>query len=236
MSEIAHRLNGEIVYANDFSDEEWQTYKDSYHLGELVMPCCSSPAIPKTSSNFLKFFAHYSDECASSPESIWHEQAKNDIAHHLYQLNLSPSMEYSGKNKLGAWRADIYFEFNNRKFAIEIQHSYQSLTNYLKRQERYNESSISCFWILYEPRYLTLLTSIGKYKIKTEFAGKKIEKCFFPCLPTLPILWFDNKPEQLSIKGPGLFSCSVSEFLISIIESKFTFSPDKGIWHIAKNA
>ena len=236
MSEIARRLNGEIVYADDFSDEEWQAYKDSYNLGELLMPCCSSPAIPKTSPNFLKFFAHYSDECATSPESIWHEQAKNDIAHQLHQLNLSPFIEYSESNKLGTWRADVYFEFNNRKFALEIQHSYQSLTKYFKRQERYNESSVSCYWIIYKPRYLTLMSSINKFRLKNEFGGKKPHKGYFPCLPSLPVLWFDNESEQHSIKGPGLFSCSVPEFLISIIESKFILSQDKGIWHIAENA
>ena len=189
MVDYARRSNGEIVYANDFNDDEWKHYKENYVLGELLMPCCSSPAIPKTSPNFLKFFAHYTDECSTSPESEWHLRAKEDLARHLGERGLTPLLEHSGNNAKGSWRADIYFEFNGKKFALEVQHSYQTLEQYINRQNRYNESSVSCFWIIYKPRYLTLTKSIAKFKIKTEFGGKLPAGGLIPILSNMPAFY-----------------------------------------------
>ena len=76
MTEISVNKHGEYFDATDFSDSEWEVLKRNYVIGDFLMTCCQSPAVLKTSPNGLKFFSHYSDECATAPETIWHIQAK----------------------------------------------------------------------------------------------------------------------------------------------------------------
>lgn len=228
--------DGRIIHADDFDEQSWLTLKDSYQLGELIMPCCNTPAIPKTSSNYKKFFAHHSDECATSPESIWHINAKEQIMLTLRDLGFSPILEKTGSSASGTWQADVYFETSTRKVAIEIQHSYQHLRDYFKRQYRYREANVECFWVLYKPRYLTLVQSISKYRIKNEFGGKIPAKGLFPCLPELPIVVLDLEPDATSIVAAGGVCTSIAVFLNSVINKQFTYHNDRGVWQIVKDA
>ncbi|HDM8194191.1 TPA: hypothetical protein P0E36_000299 [Vibrio harveyi] len=228
--------DGCVIHTNEFDEQSWGTLKDSYLLGDLIMPCCNTPAIPKTSSNFKKFFAHHSDECATSPESNWHINAKEQIMLVLKDLGFSPVLEKSGRSASGSWKADIYFEVSTRKVAIEIQHSYQHLRDYLKRQARYREANVECFWVLYKPRYLTLGKSISKYRIKNEFAGKLPTKGLFPCLPELPIVILDLEQDTAPILAAGRVCSSINGYLTSIINNEFIYDKERGVWQIVKDA
>lgn len=228
--------DGCVIHTDEFDEQSWLELKDSYQLGDLIMPCCNTPAIPKTSSNFKKFFAHHSDECATSPESIWHINAKEQIMLALKGLGFSPILEKTGSSASGSWQADVYFETSTRKVAIEIQHSYQHLRDYFKRQSRYREANVECFWVLYRPRYLTLRKSIGKYRIKNEFGGKCPAKGLFPCLPELPIVVLDLESDATPIVAAGGVCSSVAGYLSSVINNQFIYHKERGAWQIVKDA
>ncbi|GIC09444.1 TPA: competence protein CoiA family protein [Vibrio vulnificus] len=228
--------NGCVIHTDEFDEQSWLTLKDSYQLGDLIMPCCNTPAIPKTSPNFKKFFAHHSDECATSPESIWHINAKEQIMLALKVLGFSPILEKTGNSDSGSWQADVYFETSNRKVAIEIQHSYQHLRDYLKRQSRYREANVECFWVLYKPRYLTLVKSISKYRIKNEFGGTFPAAGLFPCLPELPIVVLDIESDATPIIAVGGVCSSIAGYLNSLVNNQFIYQKERGVWQIVKDA
>ncbi len=159
MSSLAIHKDGSAVLAESYSEKEWQSLKENYAVGDFTMPCCKAPAIPKTSQNYLQFFAHHSDECGSSPESQWHLATKEAVFKELTKLNLKAEIEKTGGHKGAAWEADVFFQHEGRKIAIEVQHSYQHLRDYLARQSRYAESGVEAYWLIYLPRYKTLMHS-----------------------------------------------------------------------------
>lgn len=148
MSEVAfNKLKGQKIYAGDFNETEWEELRTVSDLGHITMECCGARAVLKTSPGFLQFFAHYSDECATAPETKWHIEVKSLITKELALLGILCVEEKTGTSKDGKkWKADVYFEFNNRKIAIEVQHSYQHLKKYHERQKIYIDSGVECYW------------------------------------------------------------------------------------------
>lgn len=232
MTSFAVSQDGKPVLAEGFNEHEWQSLKDSYKVGDLLMPCCMSPAIPKTSPNYLQFFAHLSDECTSSPESQWHLATKEAIVRELLSLGVEAQLEKAGRNTISAWKADVFFAVEGRQIAIEVQHSYQHMREYFDRQERYVQSGVEAYWLLYAPRYMTLTKSLSKHRIKTEFAGKLPDDGLFPCVPQLPIAHFDPSDEHGMVKGAGLFRATLQGWLKSLISNEFKY--DTGAWIIGQ--
>ena len=230
MTSLAVSQDGKPVLAESFDEHDWQALKDSYKVGDLLMPCCMAPAIPKTSPNFLQFFAHFSDECASSPESQWHVASKEALVRELLSLGVEAQLEKAGRNAISAWKADVFFVVEERQIAIEVQHSYQHLREYFDRQERYVRSGVEAYWLLYSPRYMTLAKSLSKHRIKTEFAGKLPDGDLFPCVPQLPIAYFDPYDEQGMVKGARLFRATLEDWLKSLISNEFKYAA--GAWRI----
>ncbi|MEO7862729.1 MAG: competence protein CoiA family protein [Nitrospirales bacterium] len=221
MSNLAVSKEGKAVLADAYSEEQWALLKADYTVGQFLMPCCGNSAILKTSPNFLQFFAHYSDECETSPESIWHLRAKEDICSILKSKNIAVELERSGNSLSGNWKADVYFEYNDRRIAIEVQKSYQQLDKYLNRQEKYKDGGVESYWLLYKPRYFTLVKSLAKYRIKTEFNGKfPPEGYISPCLPTLPIAFYETDDSNCLVRGT-LLACTLEEWINSLISLRF---------------
>ena len=154
MSEFAIRKSGIPLFPDELTEIEWTTLKESYAVGDIIMPCCGAAAIPKTSPNGLPFFSHHTDECSTSPESVWHVATKELIARYLTALNIEPYLEKQGGG--GTWKADVHFTHEGRNIAIEVQHSHQTLQDYLTRQKRYELDGVECYWLLYPKRYMTL--------------------------------------------------------------------------------
>jgi len=216
MSEKAVTINGEILNTNSFNDESWNNLKNNYVVGNLKMICCNSNAIPKTSINFKKFFAHQNDECKTAPETIWHRTTKRIIISELLKLGHVAIEEQKGDK----WIADVYLEIDGRKIAFEIQHSPQTLTTYLDRQNKYKDSKVETYWLLYHPRYVTITKAIKKYVIK-EVNNKLPPGGTYPSLNSLPVFYIDEKDYR--IKGVGLFNYTLKDFLHNLINKRIVF-------------
>lgn len=228
MSGIARTKGGEIIDAFRFGPPEWESIKARYTLGDFLTVCCDSPAILKTSPNGHPFFAHYSDECSTAPETTWHKTAKGLICSYLSRSGLHPVEEHASPDRM--WIADVYFETAARKVAIELQHSYQGLPKYLERQRRYQQAGIESYWLLYPERYKTLSLSIAKRRIRDEFGGRFPEGGLFACLPELPYVALEigAAPE---VTGLWPLTPSLEEWVASVVKGTFRFA--KGRWSIA---
>lgn len=122
--------------AGHFTELEWEALKAQSQTdpSAFKMPCCQSRAVLKTSMQGLQFFSHYSDECATAPETIWHIEGKDLIFGALKFFGMNPRSEVPGGTGKDRWKADIYFEVGARKIAIELQRSYQHLRDFERRQ------------------------------------------------------------------------------------------------------
>lgn len=221
---------GKPIFPELYSNEEWEALKNSYKIGDFIFPCCHSPAIPKTSINGVKFFAHHTNECSTTPESIWHLAAKNSIAKALNKMDMTAILEQPIKNTLEQARPDIQFQVNNRTIAIEIQHSYQTLGKYISRQERYMRNNVEGYWLLYYPRYITLAKSLARLRIKRDFEGKHPTNAFFPAIPELPVAIFNPGVDDGIVTGAGTVSIPIKNWLQAIIEQKLACI--NGVWRI----
>lgn len=159
------------IWASQFSAEEWDALKvlSQADPASFRMPCCQSRAVLKTSINGVQFFAHYSDECATAPETMWHIQAKDLLFGTLKIFGLVPQTEVTGGTGKDRWRADVYFEFDGRKIAIELQRSYQNLREFEARQARYARYGVECYWLVRSEVGLTLMKSILRQRWIKEF-------------------------------------------------------------------
>lgn len=229
MSSVALDINSNTVFADDFTDEGWDHLKATYVLGGYRTHCCSGIAVPKTSQYGTKYFAHYAGECGSSPEGIWHKETKLLVLNVLQQLSVAAQEEVSGGKTDNKWKADIYFELNDRRIAIEVQHSYQHLKEYLKRQSRYKSDGIEAYWLLYPARYMTITKSIAIYQVKNEFGGKSPQSIRVGCMPDLPLMLYTLEPEKL-VRGMSCPGYTLNEWIQSIINEKFIFT--ERIWKI----
>ncbi|WP_236529348.1 competence protein CoiA [Pseudomonas syringae] len=176
MSEMpeAFTRDDQPVYAGQYSPEQWDALKAQSLDDPLAfkMPCCASRAVLKTSMNGLQFFAHYSDECATAPETIWHVEAKDLVFGALKLYGLDPRSEVAGGTGKDRWRADVYVEMGDRKVAIELQRSYQHLREFVRRQERYERSGVECYWLVRQEVGRTLGKAIMTKRWKEEFDRK----------------------------------------------------------------
>lgn len=214
MLTIARDLNGVIIDAKAMDYDTWNTFKKLYKIGELKMICCNSNAVPKTSSNFLQYFAHQSDECNSSSETIWHKMVKKLIFDSITNQGINAVEEKIGKG----WIADVYFEIHNRKIIFEVQHSSQTLETFKKRQKKYNDNGIECIWILPNNIFKSLSKSIGKYKLKFEERSKEKPFIITPTLENLPYFYFDI--ENMLIKSVGHFEIEFQKFIDETIKGE----------------
>jgi hypothetical protein len=233
MAEVALNNDGTFLVASEFGPLEWEIMKNKYSVGDFLMPCCKALAIPKTSPNRLPFFSHYSDECASAPETIWHLQVKEALVKELKKRSIQAKDEVSCVSESGKWKADVYFEHSDRAVVFEAQHSYQHLRDYFRRQERYKESAVECYWILYKPRFLTVTKSIAKHRLKEEF-GNKFPKdkeigAGLGQISSLPIVWFEPDVAR-PVKAPGGFSTDVDLWIDSVLDGSFRYF--SGGWRI----
>lgn len=163
-----------------------------------------------------------SDECATSPETKWHIEVKSLITKELASLGVPCVEEKTGISNSGKkWKADTYFEFNNRKVAIEIQHSYQHLKKYHERQQIYSDSGVECYWLLYHDRFHTLTKSIANFRLQHEF-NNQLPSGFFGNTPELPMMWADDK-DGLKVRGVAFIEYSLSLWIQSILGNKFKY-------------
>jgi hypothetical protein len=231
VTQSAWTRDGRPVDAATISTSEWETLKQHAQLGDFVMPCCRAPAVLKTSINGLPFFAHLSDECATAPETVWHKSGKASVLAALGALGIEGCEEVAGQSPTGSsWKADVLFSFQNRTIAIELQRSYQHLRDFIRRQERYSESDVECYWLTRREQFITLGRATSRLLLKREYNN------VFPpggigtgSLPELPVSMLDTENEHL-VQFGGMKSATVPTWLAGILDGTYQYRG--GSWNL----
>ena len=226
------KASGELIWSSGFSENDWKQMKQDYIVGDYLMTCCGANAVPKTSINGEQFFAHNAGECSTAPETIWHQIGKKLVKTSLGKHGIVCQEERSGKNEDDSkWVADTYFEFNNRKIVIEIQHSAQILEKYLKRQKIYRDAGIECFWLLYLERFLTLNRATANHRLRYEFNNVFPKEGYFHgCIKELPVAYLVTDSAPI-VRGVAGFECTLDAWLTAILGEKFGYQD--GRWVIS---
>lgn len=146
------RFNGKDVFAFEFAKDDWDEFKSSSKGEPLLMPCCDSRAIPKTSKLGNHFFSHKTKgDCSSEAESQEHLFIKGVIACAAKEAGWNVTTEWPGETPHGEkWVADVLCTRGNAKVVLEVQLSKQSPGEVRARQRRYKESGLRCAWFASE--------------------------------------------------------------------------------------
>lgn len=231
MTDNAKSREGRPVHVGDYRQDEWESLKAASQLGDFVMGCCGAPAVLKTSINGVRFFSHLSDECATAPETIWHQGGKETLLGALRGMGIHGQDEVPGKAPDGRkWTADVLFTTGDRTVAIELQRSAQTLREFLARQQRYKASSIECYWLLRKETYRTLAKASGREVLKRLGGWPADGRIGMGMLPELPahFLNIEGVPQVL-IESP--ITASVSEWLTAIVNNTYGYSNGSWLLH-----
>lgn len=231
VTQAAWFRDGQPIDAATIPIEKWEKLKQTYQLGDFLMPCCSAHAVPKTSINGFQFFAHLSDECATAPETQWHKAGKVAVLVALSQIDILGNEEVQGQSPSGEkWQADILFSVFDRTIAIELQRSYQHLRDFTRRQERYAASSVECYWLVRKDNFKTLAKATAQLRLKRDYDNN------FPSsglgtgmLPELPVAMLDND-EQMPIKFGLRKEATIAIWLEGIINNSYQYRD--GSWSL----
>lgn len=222
---------GISINAEEIPLEKWKALKNESSVGDYLMPCCSTPAIPKTSVRGVQFFAHWNDECDTAPETQWHIEGKSSVLAALESIGVSGTSEVLGGVQGDEWIADTIFEYEQRKIVIELQRSYQTVDNYIARQERYARYCVECYWLTRRINLSAITKVTGRMRMKREWGGKfpPGKKGFYPLLNDFPIsvLQLGVNPKVWHL---GNTECGLVDWLRAIIDRKYVYND--GCWFI----
>ena len=123
MPSLAFDKTGKPVDAATIDLEQWERIRVSASFGDYRMPCCRAPAVLKISANGRPFFAHHDDECATAPETVWHQNGKALIRLKLKTLGFECREEVRGGSEDVPWQAETLFSIGDRVIVIELQRS-----------------------------------------------------------------------------------------------------------------
>lgn len=231
----ARLLDGSLIDAAEITPEAWEGMKSASAEDPqlFTMDCCGARAVLKTSLYGVQFFAHYSNECATAPETQWHVAGKDMVMGELQALGIQGVLEKSGGAGKRKWRADIYFELPGRRVAIEIQHSYLHYRNFLKRQERYRQDGVECYWLVrYENVYPALCKTIVRNRLKSEHGNKWPEPPtqVYPAIPDMFFaMLFPERDTQIVLPG---FAVQTKTLLQAIVTGNLRYNGDN--WSISE--
>jgi hypothetical protein len=142
------KLDGRKIVSVLCSETDWKAAQDA-SKGDgrrLCMQCCDAPAYATHSSLGLRYFAHKAryEHCPSGGESEEHESLKAAAAMAVNACNgWTADVEVAGVG----WRADVLAVRGSQKIAIEVQLSPQAKRETAARNDRFEESDVTPFWL-----------------------------------------------------------------------------------------
>lgn len=156
MSLSAKNGNGEIVYAPNITNKE----KVYYCIG------CGTPMVFVDGRIIIKHFRHTphnSCDFTTEPESDWHMIMKMWVYEHLKEH--ADKVYYPDSVMVGKSKPDVYFELYGRKCAVECQASPISLSEVIKRTQKYSDEGVYVWWVwgIYGPFLYDLEDKLKSY-------------------------------------------------------------------------
>lgn len=166
-------LENEIKISSFISKEEWDEIKK--HKPSIKMCCCDNPGYMKRNKYGTQYFVHKKrGDCNSQPESKEHILLKDKIAKFCKKSNCDlVDVERVGPD----WKADVYVENQQRKYAFEVQLSNISIDTLKERSKKYVRDGIQPVWIIKKFKYFEenhkrkslFLDSISHYLVLDDY-------------------------------------------------------------------
>jgi competence protein CoiA len=225
MPTIALLSGGQEIDAQAVPPSQWEAIQLASTPGVYKMACCGANAALKTSPNGLQFFAHFGGQCGTAPETAWHLQSKAAVLAALRTLGLEGRAEVSGNSKAARWEADVLFKAGARRVAIELQRSPQTLKQFLRRQARYEEGGVECYWLVPRSVFLPVLKAGAKLKWTREW-NRVIPERGAGFLPDLPLALLTHEREAPMVATGG-GECSLLEWLLAVAARQFVYARER---------
>jgi len=153
----------------------------------------------------------------------------------LQSIGLTGEAEVAGGVIGDEWKADTLFEFDGRRIAVELQRSYQTVDEYVSRQERYARYGVECYWLTRRANLSTVTKVTGRLRRTREWAGKfpPGRLSFFPLITEFPIsgLLLGEDPKVWHV---GNTVTGLDDWLRAVIDRRYVYAD--GCWNIATNA
>lgn len=139
-------INGIEVQSWRCSLDQWKDLVTASKNGEatVTMCCCGTRGILRKGSR-RPHFAHYRrpENRNHQDESREHEEAKSIIAQACLEAGYEVDTEVSGPG----YEADVMAVKDGRKFAFEVQLTYQTLDATEERRQRYKNDGVKDIWL-----------------------------------------------------------------------------------------
>ena len=144
------KLDGQEIVSFLASEDGWARVRavTQADADRLVMAQTGLPCYGRTSTRGLRHFAHrsgYKPEGETAPETWQHLMLKKLIAEQALTMGWDVDVEVPAPGR--EWVADTMMTKDGRTVVIEAQWSRQDTAEYARRQARYAEAGIECWWV-----------------------------------------------------------------------------------------
>lgn len=147
---------------------------------------CKKPVIFKNGSQKMAHFAHEKNGVTTGqPESAEHILVKHSLARWL-ELQDYPSMLEQRFPEIDRI-ADVYFEFKNQPYVVEIQKSPISDIEYQQRIVDYQKINVTVLWIFLGD----VVKKENVYQLPPVMRGRSSDRLFHFCIRTAKLTIFE---------------------------------------------
>ncbi len=137
----------------------------------------------------------------------WHREGKAGVLAALNGLGIEARADVEGVTPNGTkWKADVLFSVNGRTVSIVLQRGYQPLREFRRRQQRFAECHIACFWLFRKETFATLTANVAHTRNST-------------ALPELPVAMLDAQ----RIEFGDTKSATLDQWLTGILDGSFGY-------------
>lgn len=160
-------LDNKNTHAFTYSKEDWNKLKKRYREHSLIMPCCKTQAIPKTSNLQNHFFAHKSrEECLLyKTENSKQLLFKTIIAKTAQELGWHVETEYQVfSDTHEPLNVDILCQRNGIKIGFKLQWSPQQKQTFEDTQDKLKKQGIQNAWFYQLTKQNQRQINLSSYK------------------------------------------------------------------------
>ena len=183
---------------------------------------CDKPVIFKNGTRKRPHFAHEKNGIGiGQPESAAHILVKHSLARWLERQGCPSVVEkrFPEIDRI----ADVYFEYKNRPYVLEIQKSPISDTEYQQRIADYQKIDVTVLWI-----FLGMVTKKkNTYKLPPVMLGRDSDRLFHFCIKTAQLTIFD---EIIFITNGKIYARATSKSLGSLQVENLVVDSNQGLF------
>jgi len=188
----------------------------------FICLCCKKPAIFKNGTRKKAHFSHEGEEVKiGSAESAAHMLVKHTIAKWLKKQNIVADVERRFVNIERI--ADVYFEFDGRRYVVEVQKSPMSDGEFYERVSDYQVVDATVIWVFLGD----LFRRKNIFKLPSVMHGRDVDRLLHFCVKSARLTIFEN---PVFVTTQAVFSNAVSKRMDDVTVVEFVKKPVENIF------